>query len=155
MNQEIYEDRYRPMVPKVIDYGCIVVGILSFFMLGYRLQCVFWYPLLLLLVPCVLSGFPGRIYCNQETVAIQDLYHGTKRIPIDAITGLEIKIYSHEEGIGIPMIVHHYIYVMRIRTAGKTYVFKQYVKRDADRKNTAFMKLKRYIEAVRYIDSIA
>lgn len=53
------------------------------------------------------------------------------------------------------MIVHHYIYVMRIRTAGKTYVFKQYVKRDADRKNTAFMKLKRYIEAVRYIDSIA
>ena len=86
-------------------------------------------------------------------MAIQDLYHGTKRIPIDAIMGLEIKIYSHEEGI--PMIVHHYIYVMRIRTAGKTYVFKQYVKRDADRKNTAFMKLKRYIEAVRYIDSIA
>ena len=33
MNQEIYEDRYRPMVPKVIDYGCIVVGVLSFFML--------------------------------------------------------------------------------------------------------------------------
>lgn len=70
MNQEIYEDRYRPMVPKVIDYGCIVVGILSFFMLGYRLQCVFWYPLLLLLVPCVLSGFPGRIYCNQETGSV-------------------------------------------------------------------------------------
>ncbi|MCI5816398.1 hypothetical protein [Ruminococcus sp.] len=155
MNQEIYEDRYKPTVPKVIDYGCIAVALLSFFYLAYKFQCVFWYPLLLLLVPFVLSRFPGRIYCDGETVAIQDPYHGTKRIPIEAITGLEIKVYAHQEGIPMVMTVHHFIYVMRIRTPRKTYTFKQDVKRDADRKDTAFMKLKRYIEAVRYIDSIA
>ena len=116
MNQEIYEDRYKPTVPKVIDYGCIAVAILSFFYLAYKFQCVFWYPLLLLLVPFVLSRFPGRIYCDGETVAIQDPYHGTKRIPIEAITGLEIKVYAHQEGIPMVMTVHHYIYVMRIRT---------------------------------------
>ncbi|MDE6087507.1 MAG: hypothetical protein K2G25_03890 [Oscillospiraceae bacterium] len=166
MNQDIYQDKYRPTVPKIIDYGCIFITVFLWIFSAVLQFRFFWCVPVLLCIPSILSKFPGKICCNQDTVIIQDLYHGKKIIPIDTITDVTIKIYAHKEGIAGILSVHHYIFVMKIITEHKKYKFKMDAKSDVmeysfgsidiekSKNKVAFLKLKKYIEAIHAINNL-
>jgi len=167
MNEDIYQDKYKATVPKIIDYGCIFMTVFLFCLLAAFHFRFFWCSPILLSVPFILSKFQGKIYCNGDTVVIQDLYHGRKTIPIESITGVEIKVYAHKEGIVGMLSVHHYIFVMKIITEHKKYKFKMDAKNDVieydfgsirnignSKNKVAFLKLKKYIETIHAINNL-
>lgn len=180
MNENYYHDTYRATIPKIIDYGCIVLAVLSPFICGFLclnlhidplinninllpVLCL-CLPFIIGAIPFILHRIPGKICCNEDTVIIADLYHGKNIISIKDIQEIEVKVFAHEEGhIGF-MAVHHYIFVLIIKTNARKYKFKMDAKKDfvenykgdISKKygNIAFVKLKRYIEATNYINSL-
>ncbi len=166
MEQEIYQDTYKATIPKVIDYGCIAAAVIGCFVLAALHFRWFWCALLLLIVPFLLSRIPGKIWCNAETVVIQDIYHGRKTIPIDTIQSVDIRVFALKQGRGI-LFLHHYILEMKIRTDGRTCRFRMDDKGDGiavqfpgylDLKSTkssaAFLRLKRYIETTQQLNDL-
>lgn len=170
MNDDVYLDTYRATIPKIIDYGCIMIAFL-FCMCGFIFGN--WHPalilcmsLIILCIPFILSRIPGKIFCNGDIVALQDLYHGKKAIPIEAIKEIEVKIFSHNESFYTCHSVHHYIFEMKIITDQKNYKFKMDAKKNIVEQpgfitdtqkyanKVAFLKLKKYIEAIHYINQL-
>ena len=167
MNEDIYQDKYKATVPKIIDYGCIFMTVFLFLFFAALHFHFFWCSPILLFVPFILSRFPGKIYCNENTVVIQDLYHGRKIIPIREIKSVEITAFAHKEGTFAMLLVHHYIFEMKIITGQKKYKFKMdakndiieydfpgYIDIDRCKNKVAFLRLKKYIETTQYIDNL-
>lgn len=167
MNAEMYQDRYKATVPKVIDYGCIAAAVLLFWTLCALHFRWFFLSLLLLAVPFLLSCIPGRIYCSETAVLLQDLYHGKTIIPMDSIRGTELRVIAHKEGIGAFLPVHHYIIELKLITDTRTYRYRMdagadaidiqfpgHVELEKSKSRIPFLKVRKYIETTQYLNQL-